>query len=113
MGALKLGMCVRVCGLMARPELNGLEGVLTMWDDKKSRWQVELKNGDGAKLFRPVNLEEYDSGESALDVLREKISTPFGSKAGIPSGMNGCFSRRGLDDISQDVDKAIIRKIEL
>ncbi|CAE7561596.1 unnamed protein product [Symbiodinium sp. CCMP2592] len=67
---LRIGLPVRVKGLQARPELNGLEGVLTFFDDQKSRWQVELKNGGGAKLFKAANLEHYISDKDALEILK-------------------------------------------
>ncbi|CAE7037175.1 unnamed protein product [Symbiodinium natans] len=69
---LRIGLPVRVKGLQARPELNGLEGVLTFFDEQKSRWQVELKNGGGAKLFKAANLEHYISDQDALEILKSK-----------------------------------------
>ncbi|CAE7939610.1 unnamed protein product [Symbiodinium necroappetens] len=71
---LRIGLPVRVKGLQARPELNGLEGVLTFFDDQKSRWQVELKNGGGAKLFKAANLEHYISDKDALEILKSQPS---------------------------------------
>eukprot|EP00408_Alexandrium_pacificum_P064772 CAMPEP_0171176572 /NCGR_PEP_ID=MMETSP0790-20130122/11804_1 /TAXON_ID=2925 /ORGANISM="Alexandrium catenella, Strain OF101" /LENGTH=230 /DNA_ID=CAMNT_0011641465 /DNA_START=60 /DNA_END=752 /DNA_ORIENTATION=- len=73
---LKIGMKVKVCGLQARPELNGLEGVLTSFDEQRSRWQVELKNGGGAKLFKAANLEQHISDEDALDILKGRKAGP-------------------------------------
>lgn len=70
--ALRVGMKVKVRGLQARPELNGLEGVLTLFDSQRSRWQVELRNGGGAKLFKGANLEQYIDDEDALDILKGK-----------------------------------------
>eukprot|EP00438_Fugacium_kawagutii_P015428 Skav221560 [mRNA] locus=scaffold1376:261760:268178:+ [translate_table: standard] len=67
---LQIGMTVRVKGLQARPELNGLEGVLTFREEEKGRWKVELKNGGGAKLFKDANLEPYLSDKDALNILR-------------------------------------------
>lgn len=66
---LKIGAPVRICNLMARPELNGLEGVLTAHDKERDRWQVELKSG-GAKLFKPGNIERYVPERNAMDVLK-------------------------------------------
>merc|ERR1711871_1146591 len=47
-----------VVGLQARPELNGLVGILTEFEEQRSRWKVELENTGGAKLFKTANLEE-------------------------------------------------------
>merc|ERR1719414_2647569 len=63
---LKIGMKVKVCGLQARPELNGLQGVLTFFDEQRSRWQVELTDGGGAKLFKAANLEQHITDDEAL-----------------------------------------------
>lgn len=60
-------------GLQARPELNGLEGVLTFREEEKGRWKVELKNGGGAKLFKDANLEPYISDKDALNILRAEV----------------------------------------
>eukprot|EP00435_Cladocopium_sp_Y103_P044316 s2282_g12.t1 len=70
---LQIGMTVRVKGLQARPELNGLEGVLTFREEEKGRWKVELKNGGGAKLFKDANLEPYISDKDALNILRAEV----------------------------------------
>ena len=56
---LRIGMSVRVHGLSARPELNGLEGVLASYDAQRLRWQVELRRGNGTKLFKTDNLEQH------------------------------------------------------
>jgi len=77
---LAIGMKVRVCGLQARPELNGLEGVLTFFDDQRARWQVELTNGKGAKLFKAANLEQNITDEDALDILKGKAKAPMAAK---------------------------------
>ncbi|CAK8999133.1 unnamed protein product [Durusdinium trenchii] len=71
---LQVGMSVRVKGLQARPELNGLEGVLTFREEEKGRWKVELKNGGGAKLFKDANLEAYLSDQDALNILKNPVS---------------------------------------
>merc|ERR1711923_1315 len=50
----KLGGKVRVDGLTAKPELNGLTGVLVA--QKEDKWQVLLDNNGGMKLFKEKNL---------------------------------------------------------
>mmetsp|Transcript_12637 Transcript_12637/g.20927 ORF Transcript_12637/g.20927 Transcript_12637/m.20927 type:complete len:181 (-) Transcript_12637:3-545(-) len=55
--SLRKGMKVQVIGLQARPELNGLRGVLASFDEEKYRWKVDLEQG-GSKLFKIANLEE-------------------------------------------------------
>lgn len=71
---LRVGLPVRVKGLQARPELNGLEAVITSFDEARSRWQVELKNGGGAKLFKAANLEHHISDQDAFDILKGRSS---------------------------------------
>lgn len=81
---LRVGAFVRVRGLQARPELNGLEGVLTSLDAQRSRWQVELLNGGGAKLFKATNLERFVPEQHAMDVLKAK-QTAAAAKGHLPS----------------------------
>lgn len=51
------GAGVRLRDLSARPELNGQEGILVAFNEDKGRWQVQLKDGFGNKLFKEQNLE--------------------------------------------------------
>merc|ERR1719482_268387 len=53
---LTIGQSVRVTGLQARPELNGLEGTLVDWDASEMRWKIRMTDGTG-KMLRPVNLQ--------------------------------------------------------
>ena len=39
-GAIRAGLRVRVCGLQARPDLNGLLGTVVEWDEAEARWKV-------------------------------------------------------------------------
>eukprot|EP00697_Spironema_sp_BW2_P007468 gnl/Spiro4/2174_TR1042_c0_g1_i1.p1 gnl/Spiro4/2174_TR1042_c0_g1~~gnl/Spiro4/2174_TR1042_c0_g1_i1.p1 ORF type:complete len:479 (+),score=82.97 gnl/Spiro4/2174_TR1042_c0_g1_i1:60-1496(+) len=55
------GQTVRLVGLQAAPELNGMVGVALRFDEIASRWEVRLANGEGRKL-RPVNLQPLEGG---------------------------------------------------
>jgi len=50
------GAQVSVTGLQARPELNGLLGVLEEFDGAKGRWVVRLAETSSTKLFRQDNV---------------------------------------------------------
>jgi len=52
---IKVGDAVRICGLQAKPELNGLEGTAVEWDEHESRWKVRIQDGSG-KMLKPANL---------------------------------------------------------
>ncbi|CAE8656835.1 unnamed protein product [Polarella glacialis] len=41
------GRRVFIKGLVARPELNGMEGMVVDWDDGEQRWKVAADNGTG------------------------------------------------------------------
>mmetsp|Transcript_106034 Transcript_106034/g.204052 ORF Transcript_106034/g.204052 Transcript_106034/m.204052 type:complete len:390 (-) Transcript_106034:78-1247(-) len=56
------GTVVRIRGLIGRAEMNGQLGEIVQWSEKKQRWQVEMDNGDGKKLFKTENLEIVDLG---------------------------------------------------
>jgi len=47
---------VRICGLVARGDLNGQEGSLVDFDENDERWRIIMDDGSG-KLMRPQNLE--------------------------------------------------------
>ena len=51
------GAEVSLHGLVARPDLNGAEGVVMGLDEKTGRWQVELDEDLGSKSFKEENLE--------------------------------------------------------
>jgi len=49
------GVEVRVVGLKARPEFNGLCGTIKRWDESTGRWDVRMEDGSG-KMLKSVNL---------------------------------------------------------
>ena len=51
------GLRVRLVGLQARPELNGLAGTLVSRDAATGRWAVALVDGSGTKRIKRANLE--------------------------------------------------------
>ena len=53
-----LGRCVRLVGLVGRPELNGEIAHAVLFDPPSSRYTVRLANGGGAVLVREANLVE-------------------------------------------------------
>ena len=58
-GAVCGGQTVRLCGLQARPELNGEIGLALRFPEGAGRWMVMLRNGEGKKL-KPANLEPLE-----------------------------------------------------
>jgi len=65
---LQAGICVRIIGLSARPDLNGRQGRLIEFDVHQGRWNVMLDDGSGVSL-RPTNLDRVHAG---LDVTAEQ-----------------------------------------
>merc|ERR1712129_238000 len=63
------GVRVRLLGLEAKPELNGIKGVLESFNVDKERWAVALEGGKGSKLFKEANLEF--APETEEDARRE------------------------------------------
>jgi hypothetical protein len=55
-GGALLGRSVRLTGLSARPELNGLAGVALDFDSESERYVVKLNDGDTVRV-RPTNLQ--------------------------------------------------------
>jgi len=78
---------VRIKGLKVRPELNGLQGVITTWDAFEESWSVRLHGPEATaqnllgvvKNFREENLESSGVSES------QSSAEPF-VKAGLPLG---------------------------
>ena len=58
--ALAPGLEVRLQGLKMKPEMNGQEGVLLMFDEAKGRWQIKLNSGKVLEV-KPENLQEKNS----------------------------------------------------
>ena len=58
--ALAPGLEVRLQGLKMKPEMNGQEGVLLMFDEVKGRWQMKLNSGKVLEV-KPENLQEKNS----------------------------------------------------
>lgn len=44
------GQRIRIVGLTARTDLNGLEGTVVQWDDDENRWRVKMSDGSGKSL---------------------------------------------------------------
>jgi len=105
-GALRLGMKVSVCGLQARPELNGLVGTLTHFDDTRGRWQVDLINGGGSKLFKAANLQQHITDDDALNILKGASSAPA-VRGPRPAGAMGAqVSTHPTDEAAQKAPAA-------
>jgi hypothetical protein len=56
---LRPGLAVRLTGLIARPELNGLVGLTLKFNVKTGRWHVRIAHGDAVKV-KSVNVEPVD-----------------------------------------------------
>eukprot|EP00928_Gymnodinium_smaydae_P042957 TRINITY_DN28886_c0_g1_i2.p1 TRINITY_DN28886_c0_g1~~TRINITY_DN28886_c0_g1_i2.p1 ORF type:complete len:406 (-),score=42.67 TRINITY_DN28886_c0_g1_i2:95-1312(-) len=54
--AIAPGCSVRLHGLQAMPELNGMDGICTQWDHERERWVISLTNGE-ERALRPGNLQ--------------------------------------------------------
>lgn len=66
-GGLRKGACVRLAGLQARPDMNGMLGNLVDFDEEKGRWAVKLnQQSQGTKLFKATNLVEVPSAPLAF-----------------------------------------------
>lgn len=62
-----VGTWVRVVGLQAKPELNGVTGVLESFLEEKDRWAVKLnQQGAGTKLLKASNLSKMSDGPLAF-----------------------------------------------
>eukprot|EP00747_Dinoflagellata_sp_TGD_P185983 gnl/TRDRNA2_/TRDRNA2_42784_c0_seq1.p1 gnl/TRDRNA2_/TRDRNA2_42784_c0~~gnl/TRDRNA2_/TRDRNA2_42784_c0_seq1.p1 ORF type:complete len:260 (-),score=67.53 gnl/TRDRNA2_/TRDRNA2_42784_c0_seq1:127-849(-) len=85
---LCLGMRIQVVRLQARPELNGLVGKIVSFDEERSRWQIELDNGGGQKLFKANNLEPTDqeapSPPATGSATPSSPASPSGAATGQP-----------------------------
>ena len=58
------GIVVRLEGLQAKPELNGVVGKLVKFDETRDRWQVRFEGYDDMLLRKaslvPLSLEECE-----------------------------------------------------
>ena len=55
---IPINTTVQLCGLQAKPELNGQRGVVTGFDASSGRCSVQLEDGRGPYKIKPGNLEE-------------------------------------------------------
>merc|ERR1719353_1331396 len=66
--SLREGARVRVTGLQAKPELNGLEGTILGpgegWDANEERWRVCMADGTGT-MYKSSNLQLVETSEEA------------------------------------------------
>jgi len=58
------GMVVRLRGLLAAQQLNGMLGVLESWDAASGRWKVKLMAGE-VKSVKPENLSAAEGASSS------------------------------------------------
>ena len=54
---IPIATTVHLCGLQAKPELNGQRGVVTDFDASSGRCSVQLEDGRGPYKIKPENLE--------------------------------------------------------
>jgi len=71
---LKPGEEVKIQGIKAKPELNGLMGTLIAFDAEKGRWQVQLPDGE-KKLFKEDNLLHVPKAPPPEEKKRKPIPT--------------------------------------
>lgn len=65
-----IGKTVEVQGLSARPEMNGMRGVVKEFDSELLRFAVEIEGGRGEFKLKPENLRDISS-EVAMQQLSE------------------------------------------
>merc|ERR1719183_941972 len=74
---LQVGQYVRLTGLQARPDLNGVIGTLKEFKADKGRWAVKVhKSAEGEKLFKATNLVALTEEESAAFAELSAPETP-------------------------------------
>lgn len=61
------GRCVILCGLMSRPELNGVVATVGEWYEVKRRFAVHSIQIDGPLLLKPSNLSLASEEQEAAD----------------------------------------------
>ncbi len=60
--AIGPGVMVYLTGLNSTPELNGMTGVVTKWDDALSRWRVKMNDDGKTKALKTDNLRPASGG---------------------------------------------------
>jgi len=75
---LRPGKRVRLQGLLAAPELNGVVGRLRAFYEDRGRWAVALPGSAAPRLLKPSNLEPLEGGildtaNILVDVLADEI----------------------------------------
>jgi len=81
---LATGARVRVCGLKAKPELNGRTGVIKEHKAAAARWSVFLDNGGGEFAFKADNLQLLHPGPGGV----AKGSVPLSGDTAVIEGLD-------------------------
>lgn len=114
---LSPGVFVRLFGLQASPQLNGITGSLRQYDSGKERWLVDCKDGT-ARRVRPTHLkavskdEEADEEEIEVEVELASTVLPASASAGgvsveaqpAPNGLSEASSSSSSSSSSSDSD---------
>eukprot|EP00913_Durusdinium_trenchii_P014582 g13681.t1 len=91
---LQEGMAVRLRALQSAPQLNGMLGLLELWDAAAGRWKVRLQGGE-VKSVKPENLAaELGSNGSGHGSSHKE---PANDAVGNP-GLGELGSQRGFMD---------------
>jgi len=78
--ALTPGVLVRLYGLKAKPELNGMIGNCIAFDKSKGRWQVRLEERPQADMLfkednlQPVSVDEYEAAQAAAEGMDSRLA---------------------------------------
>lgn len=84
---------VRLNGLQARPDLNGLNGTIGEFDKKEGRWAVHMEDGT-RKLLKAENLENLRCAPPEAPILRSPIAAFTANQRVITKG---CVIRPDLN----------------
>jgi len=100
-----LGMMVTLCGLMARPELNGVRGRLEGLNDQTGRWECVLDGGgavnvkpDNFKIITQMGVSEKRAGPDvdSRRVRPRSVSNGVNKPAAGPKAASKAAPRAGL-----------------
>ena len=69
---IPIGTKVQLRGLQAKPELNGLRGVVTGFDASNGRCSVQLEDGRGPYKIKPENLGVVTEKQTTQAKKKEK-----------------------------------------
>ena len=94
-------------GLQSRDDLNGATGVVTKWNDKQSRWEVEVE-GEPKKLALKLENLTAEPSESAerlsaqveeMETMEEELSPARRTRPAAPFSAENSVYLKNLDHV--------------